>query len=79
MSAPTELEKEVATLRDRMRRLEWRLAQAEDKLTLVRIYRPGRPWWQWRLALTEEQWRTAGLVAISVAMLIEPIIRKRHE
>lgn len=79
MSAQTELERRVETLAAKTRRMEERMAMVEDKLTRVRVYSPGRPWWQWRLALTDEQWRTLGIAMLAVSFLVEPLIRKREK
>ena len=78
MSTPTDLERRVDVLSAKVRRMEERMAMAEDKLTRVRVYSPGRPWWQWRLALTEEQWRTLGIALLALSVLVEPMIRKRN-
>ncbi len=78
MSTPTDLERRVDVLSAKVRRMEERMAIAEDKLTRTRVYSPSRPWWQWRLALTEEQWRTLGIALLALSVLVEPMIRKRN-
>lgn len=79
MSTPTDLERRVDVLSAKVRRMEERMAIAEDKLTRTRVYSPSRPWWQWRVALTEEQWRVVGLAMLSIAMIVEPIMRRKEK
>lgn len=79
MSTPTDLERRVDVLAAKTRRLEERMALCEDKLTRVRVYSPSPPWWQWRVALTEEQWRALGLGFLLLSLLIEPLIRKNNK
>lgn len=73
----SELERRLDVLGARQRRCEERLALLEDKMTLVRVVSPRKPWWQWRLALTEDEWRTVGIAFLALIYLVEPKTRKQ--